>query len=455
MRTLNVVAVIVLSAVMACAATAAEHPGREFMEQNGYQGPSTCESCHPGTARAILSTVHWKHASIVTNVEGLDAKTEYGMRNRVYTMCNGNDIVNNLKEIAVNPETGKTKFSGCNSCHPGNHLSDVGSTGADAENAIDCLVCHSSAYDFTKRVAFKNDKGEVVMGQDRSVKAALAVGRPGVKNCLVCHESAGGGMYVKRGFLYSKTTDVHAAKEMTCVDCHKVKEHKFPTGYDPNLWASDGLRMSCADCHTDTPHADADYNRHVGKIACQTCHIPRTGGTMAKDFTRWEKGSDGYYEPSTVQADANATHPVYAWYNLTVKNTARFIGPKGSRTDGKSRIYPFKVFQGKAFFDKKTGHLLPMDFAPPMATGDELAGVASAAKTLGIKDYEPVPGWQTLYFGSSHLVTKSDALTCIRCHTVGGVLNFRDLGYSARETARLTNPELYFRKVIEKQKENW
>ena len=29
-----------------------------------------------------------------------------------------------------------------------------------------------------------------------------------------------------------------------------------------------------------------------------------------------------------------------------------------------------------------------MDFAPPMATGDTLAGVASAAKTLGIKEYE-------------------------------------------------------------------
>ena len=125
-----------------------EHPGREYIEKNGYKGPATYEECHAGTAKQFLRTVHWKHASKVTNVDGLDPNMEYGMKNRIYTMCNGNDIVNNLKEIPKSSETGKSKFSGCNTCHPGNHLSDVGSTGADAENAVDCLVCHSGEYDF-------------------------------------------------------------------------------------------------------------------------------------------------------------------------------------------------------------------------------------------------------------------------------------------------------------------
>jgi hypothetical protein len=96
-----------------------------------------------------------------------------------------------------------------------------------------------------------------------------------------------------------------------------------------------------------------------------------------------------------------------------------------------------------------------MDFAPPMSNGDALAGVASAAKTLGLTDYDPTPGWQTLYFGSSHLVTRDQALTCFQCHTVGGALNFKDLGYTDEEIARMTNPEIYFNKVIEKQKEDW
>jgi hypothetical protein len=432
-----------------------EHPGREFIEENGYDGPSTCEQCHEGKAKEFLNTVHWKHASPVTNVEGLDPSMEYGMKNRIYTMCNGNDVVNNLKEIPVNPLTGKSKFTGCNTCHPGNHLSDIGSTGPEAEAAVDCLVCHSSKYNFRNRAPFKDAEGRVVMGQDRSVEAALAIDKPSTRNCMVCHESAGGGIYVKRGFEYTKKNDVHAAKGMTCVDCHKAKNHRMPTGTDPNTWANDGLYVTCNDCHGATPHEDEAYDRHIAKIACQTCHIPRTGGTMAKDFTKWEQGSDGFYEPSTILAEANTTIPAYAWYNHEVTNAPHFIGPKGNRTDGKSRIYPFKVFQGKAFFDKSTGELLSMDFAPPMSNGDALAGVASAASTLGIKSYDPVPGWQTLYFASSHLVTKDGALTCFNCHTVGGVLNFKELGYSDDEIRKLTNPEIYFEKALEKQKDDW
>jgi nitrate/TMAO reductase-like tetraheme cytochrome c subunit len=439
------------------AVQAAEHPGKAYIEKNGYHGPATCEAqgCHPGTAKAFLATVHWKHASAVTNVEGLEPGKEYGMKNRIYTMCNGNDIVNNLKEIPPNPKTGKTKFTGCNTCHPGNHISDVGSTGKEAEDAIDCLVCHSSSYDFRLRKPYKDEAGRVVMGQDRTTRAALTVGKPGVKNCMVCHEAAGGGVLVKRGFSFTRQTDVHAKKGMVCVDCHGGKDHKIPTGFDPNNWASDGVRLSCADCHGDTPHADKDLNRHTARVSCQACHIPKTGGAFAKDFTKWEQGSDGFYEPATLRKEVNETRPVYAWYNRTVANTATFIGPKGSRADNNSRIYPFKLYQGKAFFDRKTGKLLSMDFAPPMATGNALAGVASAAKTLGIKGYDPVPGWQTIYFGSSHLVTKEKALSCANCHAPNGVLNFKALGYTDAEIDKLTSAEIYFVKILEKQKEDW
>ncbi|WP_223913374.1 multiheme c-type cytochrome [Geobacter sp. AOG1] len=450
-----------LALLCAAGVWGAEHPGKSEIEKNGYKGPATCEECHPGTAKTFLDTVHWKHASKVDNVSNLDSKKEYGMKNRIYTMCNGNDIVNNLKEIPKNAE-GKSKFTGCNTCHPGNHVSDVGSTGPEAQNAIDCLVCHSTDYDFRQRKPFKNAQGQVVMGQDRSTKAALAIAKPTVKNCMVCHEAAGGGVLVKRGFVFTKETDAHAAKGMVCVDCHKAKNHKIPTGFDPNNWANDGVRVACTDCHGDKPHKglSAVYNNHTAKIACQTCHIPRTGGAVAKDFTVWEKGGDGFYEPTTLKQEANATVPVYAWYNKTVRNDQHFIGPNGSRKDGKSKIYPFKIFLGKAFYDQKTGKLLSMDFAPPMANGNTRAGVESAARTLGMKDpaavaKNAVPGWQTIYFGSNHLVTKSKALNCVNCHGVNGVFNFRDLGYSDAEIKKLTNPELYFKQLIEKQKEEW
>jgi hypothetical protein len=441
--------------LMVASSPAKEHTCKEYIQKNGYQGPRTCEVCHPGTAKEFLKTVHWKHASKVDHVDNLVAGQEYGMKNRIYTMCNGNDIVNNLKEVPPNA-AGKTKFTGCNTCHPGDHASDVGSSGPQAEQAIDCLICNSSTYDFSKRKVVKDKDGKVVMTQDRSTTAALSIGRPNIKNCMVCHESAGGGSLIKRGFSMTKNDDAHAAKGLVCVDCHAVKNHRFPTGRDPNNWAHDGLYMTCVgECHNDKPHKDADYNRHTATIACQTCHIPRTGGAFAKDFTKWEKLSNGFYEPSTLKREVNETAPVYAWYNLTVSNTPHFIGPKGSRSDGKSKIYPFKVFQGKAYFNALDGQLLSMDFAPPMATGDTLAGVASAAKTLGLKKYEPVPGWQTIYFGSNHQVApKNKALTCANCHAINGALNFKELGYGAKEVEKLTNPDLYFEKLLKIQQEN-
>lgn len=448
----KIAATVVVCAAMATVAPAAEHPGKEYILKNGYQGPATCETCHAGKAKEFIGTVHWTHASKVDNVEGTSPDETYGMKNRIYTMCNGNDIVNSLKESRPN-EKGKTKYSGCNSCHAGD--SDVTSTGPAAEAAVDCLVCHSIKYDFSKRKPVKRENGRVVIGQDRSTEAAANLGRPTNKTCMTCHEAAGGGVYVKRGFAMTPDADVHAAKKMVCIDCHVVKNHKIPTGFDPNNWAHDGVRVSCVgQCHTEKPHKDAAIDRHTANIACQTCHIPKTGGAFAKDFTKWTRLDNGFYEPSTLKKEINETIPVYAWYNLTVANRPDFIGPKGSRTDGRSKIYPFKVFQGKAFFNKKDGQLLSMDFAQPSANGDVMAGVASAARTLGINEYEPVPGWQTIYFGSNHQVApKAKALSCASCHAPNGVLNFRDLGYSSEEIARLTNPELYFERVLKKQEE--
>ncbi len=458
MKKTMISAALLAVVLTAGAAMAGEHPGKEFIEKNGYNGPATCEECHKGAAKNFLNTVHWKHASKVTNVVGknIDPSKEYGMKNRIYSFCNGNDTVNRMKEIPKN-EVGKSKIAGCNTCHPGNELCEVGSCGVDAENSIDCLICHTTNYDYSKRKPFKNDKGQVVMGQDRSKEAALAVGKPTVKNCMTCHESAGGGVLIKRGFAFNKENDAHAAKGMVCVDCHKAKDHKIPTGTDPNNWANDGVMVACLDCHTDKPHKDAAYNQHTAKVACQTCHIPFTGGAVAKDFTVWEKQPNKFYEPTTLKRGVQATKPVYAWFNGKVLDSPQYIGPHPSANRSNAKIYPFKIYYGKAFFNKETGDLLSMDFAPPLATGDARAGVASAAKILGMKDPEmvaknAVTKWQTVYFANSHLVTKEKALNCENCHAVNGVLNFTALGYSEKDVKKLTNADLYFDKAIQIQK---
>lgn len=430
-----------------------EHPGKSFIEQNGYEGPKTCETCHPGKAAEFLDTVHWKHRSPAYSVkEGVDPKQEYGMYNRIYSFCNGNDTVNRLKETPVGTFTKKPNLTGCNTCHPGNNIYGPDSSGAEAEAAIDCLVCHSSTYDFSKRKPYKDEKGRVVMGQDRSKEAALGAGKPGVKNCMACHEKAGGGALIKRGFDFRPETDVHAANKMVCADCHKGKNHHILTGLDPNNWASDNNeRLSCLNCHPEQPHKknkllSEDYNRHTDRIYCTTCHIPYTGGAYTKDFTRWQRTANGWFEPTTLEKGPKETAPDYAWFNGKTVNSPTYVGPAGDRSDKGSKIYSFKIYHGKIFINKKTGLPLAMDFADPVATGDVKAGIASAAKTLGIKDYEPAPAWQTLFFANSHLVTRRGALTCEKCHSEVGVLDFGRLGYSAREIVKLRSPSNYFDK---------
>ena len=44
---------------------------------------------------------------------------------------------------------------------------------------------------------------------------------------------------------------------------------------------------------------------------------------------------------------------------------------------------------------------------------------------------------------------------CENCHSENGVLNFRALGYSEFEARHLTNPGIYFEKVLERQKGEW
>ena len=55
------------------------------------------------------------------------------MYNRVYSFCNGNDVVNKLKETPVGTHTKKTTLTGCNTCHPGNNIYGPESSGKEAE----------------------------------------------------------------------------------------------------------------------------------------------------------------------------------------------------------------------------------------------------------------------------------------------------------------------------------
>ena len=49
------------------------------------------------------------------------------------------------------------------------------------------------------------------------------------------------------------------------------------------------------------------------------------------------------------------------------------------------------------------------------------------------RKHDGMPGWQTIYFASSHLVTRTKALSCENCHAPNGAINFKALGYTEKE----------------------
>ena len=332
---------LALLVVAGTAAQAKEHPGKAHIEKNGYGGPASCEAqeCHPGSARKFLDTVHWKHASPVTNVDDLDPKKEYGMKNRIYTMCNGNDIVNNLKEIPKNPKTGKMKFTGCNTCHPGNHVSGVGSTGPEAENAIDCLVCHSSTTTYSKRKPFKDAEGQGRHGPGPQRQGGARRREAGREELHGLPRGAGAASSSSAGSPSTREHDVHAAKGMVCVDCHSAKDHKVPTGFDPNSWANDGVRVACADCHSETPHKDDDTTvTSPGSLA--DVPYPEDGRRGGQGLHAVDPGGGRvlrtHHAPHGGERDRAGVRLVQPDRG----ERPEFIGPKGSRGDRQSRIYP-------------------------------------------------------------------------------------------------------------------
>ncbi len=149
------------------------------------------------------------------------------------------------------------------------------------------------------------------------------------------------GSSSKRGFLFTKDNDAHAAKGMVCVDCHKTKrppdaDRLRPEQLGQRRRAALLRRLVTATARTRMPTITATRRGSPARPATS----PRTGGAFAKDFTIWATGTDKFYEPTTLKKEANETTPVYAWYNGTVENIPHFIGPKGSKDDNQEQDIP-------------------------------------------------------------------------------------------------------------------
>ncbi len=366
-----------------------------------YEGPQTCLSCHENIAIEDAETGEKKNVDLMRN---LTTSAHY----RFYTTKHPNvygfngELADNFRMGKINRpcpkpgsfamtawagyvvlENGDTLSEGCGQCHIGGQTAaPLGEmmpgyrTGDWEKDAIDCLICHSPSYDMNQKQVVSDEKGRTYWDQDRSMRAAMSVGRPTSQTCLRCHQhNLAGDIYIdeadtslhqsllnlgnerprilhpgsKRGTPYSPTWDVHAAAGMDCIDCHTTEGHYIAKGTHTTTMMTNDLpktEVACENCHTSEPHSENEdladfYNSHTETIACVTCHIPNLQADNAtmRDFATPEyhdhPGIHVYTDP--VKATEPGEGIMYVWWN----GDATFLGnPIGDNPNGKN-LYSF------------------------------------------------------------------------------------------------------------------
>jgi hypothetical protein len=586
-----------------------------------YEGPATCLRCHRtmevrdaqgqvrrvNTLENVVDTMHFRFQAMAggfTTV-GYDGR-EVNAKGRpipvgkIDRACGspgsfswtGWAALIRSKPAAKHGET-VVRSEGCGQCHIGGNthpatekMMPIGDVRPQAKAGIDCLICHSQAYDMNERFVVEG-KGGRRWNQDRSLRAALAVTKPTSDNCLWCHQhNMGGDVYpanaagkalgrehprilhagAKRGNGFSPASDVHAAAGLLCTDCHVPQGHKIPRGSrGTDLVGNDlpGVVVECENCHTAAPHTRdkktrAFLNAHVDRVACEACHIKEleSNNVVLRDWVHptWEP-EEGLWGPTdvlrsgdpgigftflwfngygTFLANALGDNPAGPGVYNPLMNQMTRISPRArallaerasplarrygfdldayvrAATDtltqlppdllaargrgvaarrrpimkrGKSRLYPFKLFNALMYEDMGNrgpfgAMILPFDYSVYDETGDTARAVRTAIQNPIVKrmyqwpfkvymmdefmHYFGVPTWSAsfpmangqLRNVETHWMRQMGTLMvnhgiqrkgrwCHDCHAPNGVMDFRALGYPPDRAAELIDlPEL-------------
>ena len=404
------------------------------------QVTEACESCHNLTAHQIMNSNHWnwERAEFIKG-KGI---VYLGKANAINNFCIGT----------------KGNELSCAKCHIGYGMDSTRKIFADSTN-IDCLVCH----DNTETYAKAGEKGGApAPGLDYN-KIAQSVGKPKRTNCGVCHFYGGGGNNVKHGdlemsmFEPTKEVDVHMgtdALNLQCVDCHTTKQHMI-SGKLYSLSSMNLSRVTCEQCHTETPHESDILNEHTYKVACQTCHIPvyskvnstkmywdwSTAGRLKNGEPYEIDDSLGNHTYLSIKGSfiwARNVKPDYIWFNGTashylegdiISDTTKplVLNPlHGSYNDYESKIIPVKIHVAKQPFDPVNKILIqPKLYSPEKGEGAFWQDFNwTTASEVGMKDAGlPFSGKVSfitteMYWPINHMVSsKEQSVQCIECHT--------------------------------------
>ncbi len=463
----------VQSAPKAATHSTADHSKFEALKKPFTSGPEVtqaCLTCHTEAAKQVQKTKHWTWEFL-----NPETKQRLGKKNVINNFC-----------TAV-----PSNYEFCTACHVGYGWKDE-KFDFNAQENVDCLVCHDTTGSYRKLpgmaghppyqdVEFPPKSGKIVKATNLG-EVARNVGKSSRATCGACHFYGGGGDAVKHGDLDStlknpgKYLDVHMAKDglnFTCGSCHATSGHDVPgsryapTATDDKQGAhmrgkKDANPSTCQACHGTRPHSAkvSKLNDHTDKIACQTCHIPEfarggvptkmswdwsTAGKLDKDGKPFKlKDSIGHDAYDSKKGDfkyEDNVIPEYIWFNGKVNYTLREtkLDPnqvikinsfEGSPNDGKSKIWPVKIFRGKQPYDIGNNQLLVFhtygkDDSALWSNFNWDKAIEFGMKEIGA-EYSGKFGFVAteMAWPITHMVApKSDALTCQQCHGANGRLD--------------------------------
>ena len=421
-----------------------------------YTGPETCVACHEEQAQQVHLSVHYQQTGMtpnVTNISGTAGKSEDAFN----TYCGS---------IRTSP------FFTCAGCHVGNGLPPSPEMTSEQLNNIDCLMCHQDDY---ARIGAPPYQDIEVVGSDGNpatisipieetfrfmpdeskmsisiLQAARSVHPTTRKTCLRCHAGASGSDGGKRGDMSSvtvnppKSSDVHMSPEgenLICADCHAAGDH-LVMGRGLDLRPNDHPdRLTCARCHTDTPHENkrdiGTLNDHANRVACQTCHIPRFAKDISTEMARdWTLphfspkacGGRGGWLPDETRA--SNVIPTYRWFDGTsqvyvldqipLENAAgekAFGVPNGDVNSTGAKIYPMKEHRSVSAQHDASGRMVPHSTFTFFTTSSFDLAVQEGMRQEGMEGSYSLVDVHT-YQTINHGVEDDDnALRCRDCHS--------------------------------------
>jgi octaheme c-type cytochrome (tetrathionate reductase family) len=404
---------------------------------SGPEVTEACLTCHEKAGEQMLHSSHWRWESEPVQLENRPEPVTVGKKNSINNFCIG---------IQGN-------WASCTACHTGYGWEDESFDFGD-QTHVDCLVCHDNSGGYVKGKA-----GLPVEGVDL-MAAARSVAVPTRKNCGGCHFRGGGGDAVKHGdldeslYFPNEELDVHMGRyDFQCVDCHQTRDHVM-SGRSLSVSVDNKNQIACTDCHQTRLHSDARINAHTDTVACATCHIPEVAKQHATK-THWDwstAGDDSREENAHEYLKIKGSFeyrqrliPEYYWFNgladrylegdpVTEGGVTALNLPKGSISDPGAKIWPFKVHRARQPYDLVNQYLMnpvtsgeggywkDFDWEQALQLGAEITGLEFSGQ-YGFAE-------TSMYWPQAHMVApRSEALQCQACHSEGGRMDWKALGY--------------------------